>query len=159
MEMEIQTVTTLGTISTYIPLSNKVKRPRGKHRPTRHHITIPPFSLIVSIVRQMGIYTLMPLVRISLSIDDFRSSIDLMALAGGGHAMNVDPVVDTKPATGEMVPASVPNQSYLSAGRPPTLPVSNGNGNGSGSAPKSRRMSSSTSQARGKSGAIGTWET
>jgi hypothetical protein len=84
-----------------------------------------------------------------------------MALAGGGHAMNVDPVVDTKPATGEMVPASVPNQSYLSAGRPPTLavPNGNGNGNGSGSAPKSRRMSSSTSQARGKSGAIGTWET
>jgi hypothetical protein len=80
-----------------------------------------------------------------------------MALAGGGHAMNVDPVVDTKPATGEMVPASVPNQSYLSAGRPPTLAVPNGNG--SGSAPKSRRMSSSTSQARGKSGAIGTWET
>jgi hypothetical protein len=60
----------------------------------------------------------------------------------------------------ETIPASVPNQSYLSAGRPPvpTIAIANANANGSGSATKSRRMSSSTSQARGKSAAIGTWE-
>lgn len=81
---------------------------------------------------------------------------DLMALASGGQ-MNVE-------SKEEVVPASVPNQSYLSAGRPPVPTIAignsngNSNGNGSGSAPKSRRMSSSTSQARGKSAAIGTWE-
>lgn len=78
-----------------------------------------------------------------------------MALASGGQAMTIE---KKEP---EAVPASVPNQSYLSAGRPqvPTIAIGNGNGHGSGSAPKSRRMSSSTSQARGKSAAIGTWET
>jgi hypothetical protein len=58
----------------------------------------------------------------------------------------------------EAVPPSVPNQSYLTAGLPQVPTIAIGNSNGSGSAPKSRRMSSSTSQARGKSAAIGTWE-
>jgi len=75
-----------------------------------------------------------------------------MALASGGQ-MNVE--AKNEP---EAVPASVPNQSYLTAGRPQVPTIAIGNSNGSGSAPKSRRMSSSTSQARGKSAAIGTWE-
>jgi hypothetical protein len=76
-----------------------------------------------------------------------------MALASGGQRMNVE--TKNEPET---VPASVPNQSYLSAGRPPVPTIAIANANGSGSATKSRRMSSSTSQARGKSAAIGTWE-
>lgn len=75
-----------------------------------------------------------------------------MALASGGQ---MDLETKNEP---EAVPASVPNQSYLTAGRPQVPTIAIGNTNGSGSAPKSRRMSSSTSQARGKSAAIGTWE-
>jgi hypothetical protein len=82
-----------------------------------------------------------------------------MALAQGSRHVDTpmaDAHASARVTEGAAVPASVPNQSYLSAGRPPTIPSANGAG--AGSAPKSRRMSSSTSQARGKQGAIGTWE-
>ena len=51
-------------ITTFILPSNTPKRMATRHHPIQHLITIPPFSLIVSIARQMGTYILMPLVRL-----------------------------------------------------------------------------------------------
>lgn len=63
MEMELETDKRV-EITTFILLSNIPKPTVTQHHPIQHLTTIPPFSLIVSIARQMGTYILMPLVRL-----------------------------------------------------------------------------------------------